>query len=49
MVVKVTLTVQAGNGDFSHVEAEADTYEAAKAAAETQIPEGSKAIAIRTA
>lgn len=48
MVVKVTLTVQAGNGDLSHVEAEGHTYEAAKAAAETQIPEGSKAIAIRT-
>ncbi|MEC3853194.1 hypothetical protein [Paenarthrobacter ureafaciens] len=47
--MKVTLTVQAGNGDVSHVEAEAETYEAAKAAAETQIPEGSKAIAIRTA
>ncbi|WP_281452847.1 hypothetical protein [Paenarthrobacter nitroguajacolicus] len=47
--MKVTLTVQAGNGDLSRVEAEADTYEAAKVAAETQIPDGSKAIAIRTA
>lgn len=49
MVVKVTLTVEAGSGEHSRVEAKADTYEAAKAAAETQIPEGSKAIAIRTA
>lgn len=49
MGVKVTLTVQAGNGQLSHIEAEADSYEAGKAAAETQIPEGSKAIAIRTA
>lgn len=47
--VKVTLTVEAGDGQLSHVEAESDTYEAATAAARTQIPEGSRAIAIRTA
>ncbi len=44
MGVKVTLTVQAGNREPSHVDAEGDTYETAKAL----IPEGSKAIAIRT-
>ena len=48
MGVKVTLTVEAGTGEVSHVDAEGDTYEHAKAAAETLIPEGSKAIAIRT-
>jgi hypothetical protein len=47
--VKVTLTVEGdGNGLLSHVEAEGETYEAAKAAAETRIPEGAKVIAIRT-
>lgn len=48
MGVKVTLTVEAGNGELSHVDAEGETYEKAKAAAETLIPEGAKAIAIRT-
>ena len=47
--MKVTLTVQAGNGQLGHVdaeaEAEAETYEKAKATAETLIPEGSQAIA----
>jgi hypothetical protein len=47
--VKVTLTVEAGDGQLSYVEAESETYETAKAAAEAQIPEGSKPIAIRTA
>ncbi|MGO4591028.1 hypothetical protein [Paenarthrobacter sp. 2TAF44] len=46
--MKVTLTVEAGNGELSHVDAEGETYEKAKAAAETLIPEGAKAIAIRT-
>jgi hypothetical protein len=46
--VNVTLTVQAGNGELSHVDADGETYEKAKAAAEALIPEGSKAIAIRT-
>jgi hypothetical protein len=49
MGVKVTLTVEAGDGQLSYVEAEGATYEAAKAQAETHIPEGSKPIAIRTA
>lgn len=48
MGVKVTLTVEAGNGERSHVEAEGQTYEEAKAAVERLIPEGSKAIVIRT-
>ncbi|MCX8455141.1 hypothetical protein [Paenarthrobacter ureafaciens] len=47
--MKVTLTVQASNGDLSHVEGEGHTYEAAKTAAEARIPEGSTAIVIRTA
>jgi hypothetical protein len=47
--VKVTLTVEAGGGQLSHVDAEGETYEKAKAAADAKIPEGSKAIAIRTA
>jgi hypothetical protein len=47
--VKVTLTVEAGDGQLSYVEAESTTYEAAKAQAEAQIPEGFKAITIRTA
>ncbi|WP_314324006.1 hypothetical protein [Paenarthrobacter ilicis] len=46
--MKVTLTLEAGDGQLSHVEAEGETYEDAKAAAEDMIPEGSKAIAIRT-
>lgn len=44
----MTLTVEAGNGELSYVDAEGETYENAKAAAEKLIPEGSKAIAIRT-
>lgn len=48
MGAKVTLTVQAGNGKLSHVDAEGQTYEEAKASAEALIPEGSKAISIRT-
>lgn len=47
MGVKVTLTVESGNGELSHVDAEGETYEEAKAAAEAQIQESSKAIAIR--
>lgn len=43
----MTLTVAAGNGELSHVEAEGQTYEEAKAAAEALIPEGAKAIVIR--
>jgi len=46
--VKVTLTVEAGNGELSHVDAEGETYEEAKAAAEALMPEGTTAIAIRT-
>lgn len=46
--VKVTLTVEAGDGQLSHVEAKSDTYEAAVAAARAQLQDGSKAIAIRT-
>lgn len=46
--VKVTLTVEAADGKQSYVDAEGETYEDAKAAAEKLIPEGSKAIAIRT-
>ena len=49
MGVKVTLTVEAGNGELSHVDAEGESYDEAKIAAEAKIPEGSKAIAIRTA
>jgi hypothetical protein len=49
MDVKVTLTVEAGHGQLSYIEAEGATYEAAKAQAEAQIPEGSKPIAVRTA
>ena len=40
--MKVTLTVEAGDGRLSYVEAEAATYETAKAQAEAQLPEGSK-------
>lgn len=47
MGVKVTLTVEAGDGQLSHVDAEGETYEKAKAAAESLVLEGSKAIAIR--
>lgn len=49
MGVKVTLTVEAGDGQMSYVEAEGATYGTAKAAAEARVPEGSKPIAIRTA
>lgn len=47
--MKVILTVEADDGQFSHVDAEGETYEKARAPAEAKIPEGSKAIAIRTA
>ncbi|MBU8868588.1 hypothetical protein [Paenarthrobacter aromaticivorans] len=47
--MKVTLTAEAGDGQLSHVEAEGPTYESAKKAAEARIPNGSKAIVIRTA
>ncbi|WP_284986820.1 hypothetical protein [Arthrobacter sp. fls2-241-R2A-172] len=46
--MKVILTVEAGDGELSHVDAEGETYEEAKAAAEAGIPEGSRSIAIRT-
>ncbi|MBM7791681.1 hypothetical protein [Paenarthrobacter ilicis] len=46
--MKVTLTIEASNGQLSHVEAEAETYQDAKAAAEALVSEGSRAIAIRT-
>ena len=49
MRVKVILTVEAADGSYSHLDAEAPTYDAALAAARSGIPEGSKAIAIRTA
>ncbi|MCY1676853.1 hypothetical protein OVA06_19470 [Pseudarthrobacter sp. SL88] len=45
--MKITLTVEAGNGELSHVEAEGQTYEEAKAAVEALIPEGATAIVIR--
>lgn len=47
MGVKVTLTLEAGDGQLSYVDAEGETYEAAKAAAEALIPDGSKAIVLR--
>ncbi|MFF1831131.1 hypothetical protein [Paenarthrobacter sp. NPDC058040] len=47
--MEVILTVEDPAGATSHVTAEAATYEDAKAAAEAKIPEGSKAIVIRTA
>ena len=47
MGVKVTLTVEAGNGKLSHVDAEGETYEEANAAAEALIPDDSKAITTR--
>ncbi|WP_314216581.1 hypothetical protein [Pseudarthrobacter equi] len=46
--MRVTLTLEAGDGQLNHVEAEAETYEDAKAAVEKLIPEGSKAIVLRT-
>ncbi|WP_179012501.1 hypothetical protein [Paenarthrobacter ureafaciens] len=46
--MKVILTVEAADGKQSYVDAEGDTYEEAKAAAEALIPEGSKAIVLRT-
>ena len=46
--MKVILTIEADDGDLSHVEAEGPTYEEAKAAAEKLIPDGSTAIVIRT-
>ena len=47
--MKVTLTVEASDGQLSYVEAEGATYETAKAQVEAKILEGSKAIVIRTA
>lgn len=37
--MKVPLTVEAGDGELSHVDSEGETYEKAKAAAEVKIPE----------
>jgi len=48
MGVKVILIVEAADGKQGYVDAEGDTYEEAKAAAEALIPEGSKAIVLRT-
>ena len=47
--MEVILTVQDPAGATTHVSGEAGTYEDAKVAAEAKIPEGSKAIVIRTA
>jgi hypothetical protein len=47
--VKVILTVEAHDGQLSRIDAEDETYERAKTAAEAMVPEGAKAIAIRTA
>ncbi|YCK79722.1 hypothetical protein M1D89_01440 (plasmid) [Arthrobacter sp. D3-18] len=44
--MKVTLTVEAADGKLSYIDAEGETYEDAKAAAEALIPEGSKAIVL---
>jgi len=46
--VIVTLTVGAPDGTPDHVSAEGRTYDEAKAAAETLIPEGFKVLVIRT-
>lgn len=46
--MEVILTVETVDGMASRVSAEGATYEQAKAAAQTKIPEDSKAIAIRT-
>lgn len=46
--MKVILTVEAADGKQAYVDAEGETYEEAKAAAEALIPEGSKAIVLRT-
>ena len=48
MGVKITLTLEAASGELSRVEAEGETYEEAKAAAEGLIPERSKTIVLRT-
>lgn len=48
MGVKITLTLEAADGELSYVEAEGETYKEAKVAAEALIPEGSKAIVLRT-
>ncbi|MEC3853942.1 hypothetical protein [Paenarthrobacter ureafaciens] len=45
--MKVILTVEANNGDLSHVETEGGTYEEAKAVAENLIPDHGEAIAGR--
>lgn len=47
--MKVILSIEASDGQLSYVEAEGETYEKAKAVSDALIPEGSKAIAIRTA
>lgn len=46
--MKVTLTIEAADGKLSYVDAEGETYADAKAAAEKLIPEGSKALVLRT-
>lgn len=47
--MKVILSLEGRDSQRSYVDAEGETYEKARAAAEALIPEGSKAIAIRTA
>jgi hypothetical protein len=45
--VEDTCTIEASDGTFSHVTETAATYEEALAAAQAQMPEGSRMIAIR--
>jgi hypothetical protein len=46
--VEVLLTVEASDGTLSRIIGTGGTYEEALAAARAQIPEGSRAIVIRT-
>lgn len=48
MGVEIAGTIEGPDGSYSHVNAQAETYEDAKAALGTMVPEGHKLIVIRT-
>jgi hypothetical protein len=46
--VEITGTIQMPDGTTDHITTQGSTYEEAKAAMETAVPEGTKLIVIRT-
>lgn len=46
--MEITGTIQMADGSIDHITARGDSYDNAKAALESALPEGTKLIAIRT-